>query len=181
MDENARPAGWLDHLGRDVRHAWRVIGRMPWVASVVIVSLGIGIGFNVAVFSWIQAVAFRPLPGVRDAARFQIVQLETGDGHSAGASWPEYLDLRQRIRGFGALFAYRMVPVTVGDAATAERGYGMLVSDNYFPALGLGPAAGRFFRPDEVTRPGAEPVTVISWDVWQKRFDGAESAIGRQV
>ena len=171
----------LDEVTRDLRHSWRMIGRMPWVATVIVGSLAIGIGFNVAVFSWIQAVAFRPLPGVGDAASFQVLELETGDGHSAGASWPEYRDLRDGIRGFRDLVAYRMAPITLGDARNSERAYGMLVSGNYFSALELRPAAGRFFRPDEVVRAGAEAVTVISWDVWKKRFDGAASAIGQRV
>jgi len=102
-----------------------------------------------------------------------VVQLETRDGHSAGASWPEYLDLRRDVRGFRELFAYRMVPVTVGDGATAERGYGMLVSGNYFSALGLTPAAGRFFRPDEVARTGAEGA------LWMSGFELSATALTR--
>ena len=182
MDDRARARiGWLDQLTRDLRHAWRMIVRMPGVAAVVVGSLGVGIGFNIAVFSWIQAVAFRPLPGVSDAASFQIVELETGDGHSAGTSWPEYRDLQAGVRSFQELLAYRMVPLTIGDAGVPERAYGMLVSGNYFSALGLRPAAGRFFRPDEVARAGTEPVAVISWDLWKNRFDGAASAIGQTV
>ena len=182
MGDRERPAvGWLGQIARDVRHAWRMILRMPGVAAVVVGSLGIGIGFNIAVFSWIQAVGFRPMPGVADAASFQIVQLQTVDGHGAGTSWAEFRDLRQTIRSFRELFAYRMAPLTVGAGADTERAYGMLVSGNYFAALGLRPAAGRFFRPDEVERAGTEPVTVISWDTWDKRFSREPGAVGRSI
>ena len=56
-------ARWLDHSFRDVRHAWRMIFRMPGLATVVIVSLAIGIGVNTAIFSWIQALVLKPIPG----------------------------------------------------------------------------------------------------------------------
>ena len=58
---------WLEHLGRDVRHALRTISRMPLLAAVVVLSLGVGIGVNLVVFSWLQAVVLRPLPGVAEA------------------------------------------------------------------------------------------------------------------
>ena len=176
-----RGTGWLAEIARDIRHGWRMILRTPGVAAVVIMSLAIGIGFNIAVFSWIQAVGYRPMPGVADAARFQIVQIATGDGQAAGASWPEYRDLRADVRSFRELFAYRMAPLTIGVGRETERAYGLLVSGNYFAALGLRPAAGRFFRPDEVERAGTEPVTVISWDLWSERFSREPAAIGARI
>ena len=151
------------------------------MSAVVIASLAVGIGVNIAVFSWIQAVGLRPLPGVRDASSFQVVDVLTRDGHGAGTSWQEYLDLKRDVRAFDDLLAYRMVPLTIGDAADPVRAYGMLVSGNYFSALGLRPAAGRFLRADETSRAGAEPVVVISWDLWKTRFDGAPETIGRTV
>ena len=176
-----RAAGWLAHFGRDVQHGWRMIRRTPGVTAVVVISLAIGIGFNIAVFSWIQAVGYRPMPGVADASSFHIVQIETGDGHAAGASWLEYRDLRDNVRSFRDLFAYRMVPLAIGVGRETERAYGTLVSGNYFAALGLRPAAGRFFRPDEVERAGTEPVAVISWDLWTERFGREPSAIGARI
>jgi predicted permease len=184
-DSAGRGASWrfelLSELLRDVHHGWRMIRRTPGVTAVVVISLAIGIGFNIAVFSWIQAVGYRPMPGVADASRFQIVQVETADGHAAGSSWLEYRDLRSDVRSFRDLFAYRMAPLAIGVADETERAYGMLVSGNYFTALGLRPAAGRFLRPDEVERAGAEPVTIISWDLWSKRFGREPSAIGSRI
>ncbi len=173
--------GWPGGVIRDVRHAWRMILRMRGAAAVIVGSLAVGIGVNLAVFSWIQAVGFRPLPGVADAASFKIVELETGDGHSAGTSWAEFRDLQRDTRAFASLFVYRMAPFTLGDAVAPTRAYGMLVSGNYFPALGLRPAAGRFFHADEVERSGAAAVAVISWDLWKSRFALEEDAIGGQI
>ena len=121
----------------DVRQAWRMIGRMPGLAAVVIVSLGIGIGVNTAVFSWIQAMVLQPIPGVADAASFQLVESRADTGSYPGASWLEYRDMRDRLRTLPDLFAFRMVPFNVGEAGRPERTHGLLVSGNYFSALGL--------------------------------------------
>ncbi len=164
----------------DVRQAWRMIGRMPGLAAVVIVSLGVGIGVNTAVFSWIQAMVLQPIPGVADASSFQLVEPRADTGSYPGAAWLEYLDLRGRLRTLPALIAFRAVPLNVGDGGRPERTYGLLVSGNYFSALGLRPALGRFVRPDEVER-AAAPVVVISHSYWQTRFGGASSVLGRTL
>ncbi len=154
---------------------------MPGLALVVVLSLGVGIGVNVVIFSWIQAVVFQPIPGVASAASFHLVEPRTETGMNPGTSWQEYQDLRQRLRTFRDLLAFRMTSLYVGEPGQVERAYGLLVSGNYFDALGLRPAAGRFFRPEEVTKPGGDPVTVISHEYWQSRFAGAATAVGQQI
>jgi len=165
----------------DVRQAWRMLGRMPGLAAVVIVSLGIGIGVNTAVFSWIQAMVLQPIPGVAGAASYQLVEPRADAGSYPGASWLEYGDLRNRLRTLPDLFAFRMVPFNVGEAGRPERTHGLLVSGNYFSALGLRPALGRFLRPDEVDRNGGAPVVVISHAYWQTRFAGATTTLGQTL
>jgi putative ABC transport system permease protein len=165
----------------DLRHAWRSILKMPVLSTVVVVSLGIGIGVNTAVFSWVQAVVLRPLPGVPDASRFHLVEPRAETGSYPGVSWLEYGDLRNRLRSFPELLGFRMAPFTLGDPGRSERIFGLLVSGNYFSVLGMRPALGRFVRPDEATRPGAEPVVVISHDFWQTRFGGASDVVGRTL
>ncbi|HVE79253.1 MAG TPA: ABC transporter permease, partial [Gemmatimonadaceae bacterium] len=172
---------WADRLGQDLRHAWRAITRMPGLAAVVIVSLGVGIGVNVVIFSWIQAVVLRPLPGVPDVRGILLVEMRGEAGTFPGMSWLEYRDLRERLGTFRAVLAFRTVPLNVGEGAQTERTYGQLVSGNYFPALGLRPALGRFLRPEEVARAGGDPVVVISHDFWQTRFGGAPSVLGRAL
>ncbi|OFW30911.1 MAG: hypothetical protein A3H97_19330 [Acidobacteria bacterium RIFCSPLOWO2_02_FULL_65_29] len=165
----------------DVRHACRTIVRTPMLASVVIISLGVGIGVNTVVFSWIQARVFKPLPGVADVVGLLLVEARAETGSYPGTSWPEYLDLKRRVSSFADLIAFRMVPFNVGEAGRIERTYGLLVSGNYFSALGLRPAAGRLLAAEEATRAGSEPVAVISHDYWQSRYGGAGSAVGRTV
>ena len=172
---------WIDSLGRDLRHASRMIGRMPLLAIVVVLSLGVGIGANLVIFSWIQAVVLKPIPGVARAASFYLVEPRTETGTNPGMSWLEYRDLRERLPAFPDLLAFRMSPLYVGERGQVERAYGLLVSANYFSGLGLQPALGRFFLADEVSRPGGEPVVVISHEYWQSQFAGASTVIGRTV
>ena len=171
----------LEHLVRDIRHAARSIVRMPVLATVVVVSLAIGIGVNAAIFSWIQGLVFKPLPGVREAASFQLIEPRSDIGSHVGTSWPEYRDLRERLTSFREILAYKMVPLTIGASPNTFRAYGQLVSGNYFSALGLEPSFGRFPTPDEVSRPGSEPVVVISNGFWKTRLGGAPDAVGRRI
>jgi predicted permease len=166
---------------RDLLHAARTIVRMPALALVVILSLGVGIGVNTVVFSWMQSVRFRPIPGVRHAADFHFVEPRTDTGIYPAASWLEYRDLAERLGAFESLIAFRMVPLYVGESGRVERGNGLLVSGNYFTALGLKPAVGRFLLQDEAATPGAAPIVVISHEYWQARFAGDPAVVGKSI
>jgi predicted permease len=154
---------------------------MPALAAVIAISLGAGIGVNTVVFSWIQAVVARPIPGVADAASFFLIEPRTDAGIHPGASWLEYRDLRERLRSFQGVLAYRMVPLYVGESGRVERAYGLLVSGNYFAALGLRPVLGRLLTDDDVARTGREPVAVISYDYWRDQFGGAADVLERTL
>src|SRR5437764_590311 len=143
----------MDRLARDVHYAARMIARMPALAAVVIGSLAIGIGANGVVFSWVQAVVFNPIEGAPRASALHLVEPKTETGIYPGVSWPEYRDLRERLRALTGLLAFRMIPLYVGERGRVERASGLLVSENYFPSLGLVPALGRFPRADEVEKP----------------------------
>jgi predicted permease len=171
----------MEQLVRELGQGVRAMARTPILATVVILSLAIGIGVNTVVFSWMQALVFRPLPGVRDAAELQVIEARTETGLSPGTSWREYLDLDEQLRALPDLLAFRMVALNIGEASRNERSYALLVSGNYFSALGLTPALGRFIRADEVTRAGAEPVVVISHGYWQTHFGGEPSVLGQTL
>ena len=165
----------------DLRLSLRGIRRAPLTPAVIAVSLGAGIGLNTVVFSWLDAAVLRPLPGVRSAASLLLVELRRADGSYTSLSWRQYQDYRQRVTTLRDLLAFRMAPLYVGEQGETERQYGLLVSDNYFTALGLAPAAGRFLLPGEVSKPGEAPVVVVSYDYWQTRFAGSGSAIGQSL
>jgi putative ABC transport system permease protein len=117
----------------------------------VVLSLGIGIGVNTVVFSWLQATVLHPLPAVSRSAALHSIEVRTQTGSYSGMSWLEYRDLHERLTAFDDLIGFRMVPLYVGDPGRVERTYGQLVSGNYFQALGLTPALGRFSGPMRAT------------------------------
>jgi predicted permease len=172
---------FIENLLGDLRNAARTIRRMPGLAAVIVVSLGVGIGVNTTVFSWIQMILFEPLPGVRGASNFLLVEPRTESGGYSGASWPEYRDLQTQVPALRDLVAFQMVPFNVGETGQTERTFGQLVSGNYFSALGLKAAMGRFIRPEEAERAGTAPVIVISYDYWQTRFRGAPEVVGQKL
>jgi predicted permease len=164
-----------------IRHALRSISRMPGLAAVVILSLGVGIGVNTTVFSWIQAILLKPIPGVDESGSFYHLEPRSDAGTYPGMSWAEYLDLKPRLQSIEELVAFRMAPLNIGEAGRTERTYAQLVSGNFFSALRLSPVAGRFITTTEAVRPGAEPVVVLSHDYWQTHFAGSPSAVGQTI
>ena len=165
----------------DAVHSVRALARTPLLVAVVVLSLGVGIGVNTVVFSWIQAFTLRPLPGVSDASRFHLIEPITDASLRPGTSWREYRDLADRLRSFEGIIAFRMVPLNVGVPPRTERASALLVSANYFSALGLTPALGRFVRSEDADAPGRAPVVVVSHAYWQTHLGGAADVIGRSI
>ena len=178
---DARAGRLLESVWSDVRYAWRMILKMPLTAAVVIGSLGVGIGVNATVFSWIRAVVFEPLPGVSGSGDLQLVEPRTETGSYPGVSWLEYRDLTERLNSFRSLLAFRSVPFNVGESDHMQRFYGLLVSGNYFSALGLRPALGRFIQPEDAAQPGGERVLVISHEYWQTHLGGSPGVVGQSI
>ncbi len=159
----------------------RAIRAMPGLAAVVIASLAIGIGVNTTVFSWIQSRVLDPLPGVARGGDFYFIESRNENGGYPGLSWPEYRDLTERLSSFSNVIAFRMAPLNIGAADWSERTYGVLVSGNYFQALGLRAAAGRLFQPADTSAPGGPPTVVVSYRFWRARLAGASDAVGRTL
>lgn len=155
----------------DLRHAARGVRGMPLVAAVIVVSLAVGIGVNTVVFSWMQALVLRPLPGVPAASEVHLIETRTETGSRPGVSWLEFQDLQRALAPVTRLAAFRMTPVNIGETARNERAYGLLVSDGYFDLLRLRPVEGRFFTAAE-TSAGAD-VVVVSHDFWRDRLGRA--------
>lgn len=168
-------------MRHDLVHAWRALCRMPLVSTVVIVSLAIGIGANTVVFSWLQMVRWKPLPGVAAVSSVLTIEPRTDHGVYVGSSWLDYRDFQERLTAFQSLLAFRMAPLTIGAASRVERATGLFVSGNYFSSLDLDAAAGRLLTIEDVATPGSAPVVVVSYAYWQTRFGGAASAIGTAI
>ena len=126
-------------------------------------------------FSAVNAVALKPLP-IRDPGSVYFLQSQSGSW-----SYPDYRDLRDRVRGAEALIGYRIAMMNVGLTDSASIWWGYLATGNYFEGLGIEPAAGRFFTPAEDAQPGAAPIAVISYEAWQSRFNGRPSVVGSEL
>ena len=151
------------------------------MAAVIVVSLAAGIGVNASVFSWLQARLLRPLPGVSGSMDLLLVEPKNDSGLYVGTSWLEYQDVRSRVASLPNLIASRMLPLYLGEAGATERGYGLLVSDNYFAAIGVKPVLGRVFGPEDLRAEGGEPVVVIAHGLWRSTFNGDPNVIGRSL
>ena len=171
----------MDSFLNDLRYAGRRIFRSPGFTIAAALTLALGIGANTAIFTLVNAVLLRPPAAVADPDR--LVSLYTSDysGPPYGASSiPDYEEFRKQADVFAdvMMFAPRSVAIGQGDGF---EGVGLeLVSDNYFAVLGVRPAHGRFFTPEE-GRPGAAQVVVISDALFHRRFAGNASVVGTIV
>ncbi len=178
----------MNGLLQDLRYAVRQLRKSPGFATVAILTLALGIGANTAIFSLLDQALLRSLP-VKDVDRLVILNYEgsnTGrlqsraDGHFY-FSYPMYRDLRDRNSVFSGLIATDWTQVGVQwhnqpDLVAAE-----LVSGNYFDVLGLQPALGRLFVASDDLTPDANPVVVLSFSYWQRRFGTDPGILNQSV
>jgi macrolide transport system ATP-binding/permease protein len=180
---DARRVHWLTDFIDDVRYAVRSLRRTPGLTAIVVVTIALGIGMTATPLSMLDALIFRPYPVPHPGEVVTLVSTTRDNGFES-FSYREYLDIRDRTKSYDGVIANAPLS-TVGFSAEREatplvRG-GMLVSGNYFRALGVEPLLGRGFRTDEDEAPGRDAVVVLSWDFWQREFAGAPSAVGRVV
>jgi putative ABC transport system permease protein len=145
---------------------------------VAVLTLALGIGAATAIFSIVDAVVLRPFP-FPEPDRLVRVWETTPDGEDFSASEPNYLDFGALNHSFSEMAAYRQAPLSLTGEGDAERLEGMAVTHTLFPLLGLDPVLGRTFTVDEDRPDGNNRVAVLSHELWQRRFGGASSALGR--
>jgi predicted permease len=170
----------METLFQDVRYSARMLRKRPGFVLVAVLSLGLGIGANTAVFSVINTTALRPLPIERPEA---LVSLQnTGLLRTVTVfSYPNYEDYRDRNAAFDGLIGYRFVPLSVSHDGINEKMWGYLITGNYFDVLGVKPALGRLISPEDDRLPGGHPVMVISFKSWQQQFGADPSIVGREI
>lgn len=167
----------MDTLLQDLRYAVRTLVKSPGFAAVAILSLALGIGVNTAIFSFVNAVLLRPLP-VASPDRLMFVYSGRSDAPYITASYPDYVDFRDRNEVFTGLACYAGVTVSMTTDDQAEQIDGVIVSGNYFDVLGVSPVRGRAFSAEEDQTPLAHPVVIISHALWQQRFGGNAGLVG---
>ena len=171
----------MQTLWQDLRYTVRSLLTRPGFAAAVVLTLGLGIGANAVIFTWLKAVLLDPLPGVQHVNELVHLSGIQGDRGGLSNSYNEYLYFRDHSTVFSGLLSYELVELNLSDAGKPELVHGGVVSGNYFDVLGVHLALGRSFRPEEGTVPDAYPVAVISYPLWQRRFGGAADVLGRTV
>jgi predicted permease len=167
-------------LLKDVRYALRWMRRSPGFSAVAILSLGLGVGVNTAMFSLVDSLLFRPLPVVSPGTLVDVFT-SGGDGDEyATNSYPDYLDLKAQNTVFSDLLGYSpmMAPLSLGDRSRIA--LGQIVTSNHFEMLGVRPQLGRLLVPAD-DAPGASRVVVLSHRMWQREFGGDPSIVGRDL
>jgi putative ABC transport system permease protein len=169
---------WLEHFLQDVRYALRGLRRSPGFAATVIATLGLGIGANLAIFSVVDRLMFRPFPHLRDPVSVHRVYLKWNDRGTvrtdAAFEYTRYLDLRRWTSSFSqyAAFADRLIAVGVGEAARERRV--AMVSASLFEFFDAPPALGRYFLAAEDTTPRGADVAVLGHGYWKAEFGGRD-------
>ena len=175
LHREARSFMWMEHLFQDARYGGRNLLRAPGFTAVAVVTLALGIGASTAIFSVVNAVLLRPL-AYRDPERLVTV-LHDGTSPVATAN---YIDWRDQSRSFEAMGAadYWSPNLTNGDPP--EHLYGLKVTQNLLPLLGIEPLLGRLFAAGE-DQPGAEHEVILSYRLWQRRFNCDPGILGKPI
>lgn len=174
-------------LGDELRACWsdahtavHSLARSPGFAGATILTLALGVGINTAIYALVDAVLFRPLPGVDRANELVALYTDRADTPGPeyqGVSYPDYVHYGEHVPTV-ALTAFLRTALTVSGPSSSTRVIGDLVSPNYFAVLGTRPAAGRLFDADTGT---GDHALVISHRLWHERFGGRPDALGRTL
>ena len=174
----ARKMNLIENFVRDLRLGLRMLRRNPGFTVLVILCLTLGIGANAAVFSWVEGILLRPYPLV--AHQEQLVALSGTVGEEREqTSWPDLLDVKRSCALCETVFVSSITGATLSIGERAEVVTGSMASANYFDAIGVHPILGRGFEPSEDTGSSGHPVVVISYHLWQTRFQGDPKIIGK--
>lgn len=165
--------GWARDLAGDFRHALRQFRRRPGFTFLAVLTLALGIGATTALFSVVRGLLLRPLP-VRDESRLHVFW--------SPFDWRgvEFDYVKERATRFESIAAYAVNGYTMDTNDGAEMVLGVEASTELFDVLGATPVMGRTFAPGE-DRPGAEPVVVASWGLWQQELGADPNVVGRRI
>src|SRR5438270_4154558 len=178
----------MDSLSQDVRYSWRQFLKSPGFTAVAVITLALGIGANTAIFALLDQALLRKLP-VKDPQQLVILKyFGSFQGHTSSRiddkfsfSYPMYRDLRDRNSAFSGLIATVNAEAGVQWHNQPELVTAEVVSGNYFDVLGVQPALGRLLVDSDDRVPNANPVAVLSFDYWQRRFGGDRGLLNQTI
>ena len=172
---------WLSQFKQDLRYGLRMLVKNKAFTVVAVLTLGLGIGANTAIFSVVNAVLLRPLPFEQPDRLVMVWQTNVQTGSLQDpASFLNLVDWQQQNQVFEQIAAFMPRGISLTDIDEPEQLPGSFVSANLFPALGVTPTLGRTFLPDE-DRPGGGRAVILSHGLWQRRFGGDPGIIGKAL
>ena len=169
---------FFESVIQDVRFGLRVLRKSPGFAATAVLTLALAIGANAVVFAALNAMVLRPLNVPRAESLYSI---HRESDNSAGQSYPDYIDLRDRNRSFEDLAAYNIVLAGLDTGDNPSRAWAFTVSGNYFDALGIQPQIGRFFHASDEHGENSAPYIVLSHAYWHNHFQDDPGVVGRVV
>jgi len=173
----------METLMQDIRYGVRMLLKNPGLMFIAVLTLGLGIGANTAIFSMVDSLLLRPLP-LQDPGRIAVLAMQQKNGGvQPQFSIPDYQDIQKQTgESFSGLAAYLFgLDGLSSEGAKPERMMTSYVSGNFFSTLGLKPALGRLILPSEGETLGADPVMVISYAYWKTHFGGDAAIVGKKV
>jgi putative ABC transport system permease protein len=181
VEDTVQDATFLDNLTHDIRFGLRSLRRSPGYALAAVVTLGLGIGANTAIFGVVNGVLLHPLP-YHDSGRLVRINQDRplSNQTNIGVAIPEVWDYRKNLTTVSGVVEYHQMNFVLLDQGQADRVAAGVVSSTYFDVFGVKPLYGRTFREsDDVL--GAEPVLVLSNAYWLKHFGGDAHVVGERV
>jgi predicted permease len=172
----------MKQLLADTRYALRQLRRAPGFALTAVITLALGIGANSTILSWISATLFDPIPVAKNTDRMLSLQRgERSEHPTPPFSYPDFVDLRANTKSFSGMIAEHQDYISITGTAKPERIYGELTSADYFEVLGVQPYLGRTLISTRANERAGAPIAVLSYSLWQKRFDADPGVIGKTI
>ena len=172
----------METIWQDLRYSLRVLAKAPGFTAVAILTLAIGMGASVTIFSWVRAVLLNPLPGVAEPDRIVALESLTPDADWVPTSYLDFRDLRDNCKLMESMSVAKPVALAVGNEDNIERVWGEVVSGNFFDLLRVKPELGRFFSTAEVDhQQNAHPLAILSHSYWSSHYHADPRVIGAMV
>jgi len=171
----------MRNFWQDIRYAARTLLNAPAFTIIAVVALGLGMAVNTTIFSVINGMLLRPLPVPHAEQLTVLAMAQPGMSGFQPFSYPVYQDISHQTNVFSDVLAYRITLTSLSADRKVDQAILTRVTGNYFSTLGIHAAAGRLILPSEGQTPGADPILVLGFSYWKKRFAGDSQVIGKHV
>jgi putative ABC transport system permease protein len=174
-----RGTNMIADLWQDLRYGVRMLLKQPGFSLIAVITLALGIGANTAIFSMVDALLLHPLP-YPEPERLVLLTNKTSGARRAGISYPNFSDWRERAQSFEGMASWRVESFNLTGVDKPVQLRGQTVNWNFFALLGVQPQLGRMFTPED-DRYGAARTALLSHGLWQEKFGGEPSVIGKKL